>query len=186
MSRATLLPPARPLVTLAAACAVALTATLAFGIGSAEAAKPCWERVIDDWVDNGSIDGNYSVRCVQAAKRHVPEDIRTYTDIMDVLDAYRQAKTGERSLAIVGGSDGTPASGSNPNRSKGAEPNVNPSPASEEEPIPEALRTGTTDASSIPLPLIVLAGLALLLMAAGGAGFAHRKLQARRITSRDS
>ena len=36
-------------------------------------------------------------------------------------------------------------------------------------------------ADSIPVPLLVLAGLALLLLAAGAAGFVARRLQARRV-----
>jgi hypothetical protein len=39
----------------------------------------------------------------------------------------------------------------------------------------------SSDAGSLPLPLIVLSGLALLLLAAGGAGYVNRRLQARRV-----
>jgi hypothetical protein len=175
MSRATSPPPARPLAGLATVALIAIGAVLALGAGSAQAAKPCWERVIDDWVDNGTIDGDYSASCIQAAKRRVPEDIRTYTDIVDKLDAYLQAKTDVR-LPQGAGDPGVPPSSSNPR--KKTQPR---SRTTEEEPLPRALRSGTTDAASIPLPLLVLAGLALLLMAAGGTGFAYRKLKARRI-----
>jgi hypothetical protein len=40
---------------------------------------------------------------------------------------------------------------------------------------------GPKDATSIPIPLIVLAGIALLLLAAGGAGLVARRAQARRV-----
>jgi hypothetical protein len=187
MSRATVALPARSLTALAAIVLAAIGAVLAVGTTPAQAAKPCWERVIDDWVDNGRIDGVYSARCIAAAREHVPEDIRTYTDIIDKLDAYRQAIV--RTPQGTGGS-GSGSSSKSDNKvkpnSKAPEPEPDVGPEKDEGPISSALGYKTDDASSIPLPLIVLAGLALALMAAGGAGFAHRKLQARRASSRDS
>jgi hypothetical protein len=189
MSRATVAPRARSLTALAALVLVAIGAVLAVGTTPAQAAKPCWERVIDDWVDNGRIDGVYSARCIAAAREHVPEDIRTYTDIIDKLDAYRQAIV--RTPQGTGGSgSGSGSSSKSDNKvkpsSKAPEPEPDVGPEKDEGPISSALGYKTDDASSIPLPLIILAGLALALMAAGGAGFAHRKLQARRASSRDS
>jgi hypothetical protein len=187
MSRATVALPARSLTALAVIVLAAIGAVLAVGTTPAQAAKPCWERVIDDWVDNGRIDGVYSARCIAAAREHVPEDIRTYTDIIDKLDAYRQAIV--RTPQGTGGS-GSGSSSKSDNKvkpnSKAPEPEPDVGPEKDEGPISSALGYKTDDASSIPLPLIVLAGLALALMAAGGAGFAHRKLQARRASSRDS
>lgn len=179
MSRATSPPPVRPLAALAAVLLVVTGAAFGVGAAPAEAAKPCWERVMDDWVDNGRIDGVYSSSCLAETRKRVPEDLRTYTDIIDKLDAYRQDVT--RTPQGVGVSRG-PAGPTGGNRTGGPqiEPNVK-----EEGPLSSVLGSGTTDASSIPLPLLVLAGLALLLMAAGGAGFAHRRLQARRIASGD-
>jgi hypothetical protein len=165
------------LAVFAATLAVVTGALLAVGAPGAEAAKPCWERAIDDWVDNGRIDGVYSASCITAARNHVPEDIRAYTDIIDKLDSYRLNTV--RSLESTTGRDAKP-------------PSVNrrvPTPESEasngkdEAPLPYVLGKGTTDASSIPVPLMVLAGLALLLMTAGAAGFAQRKLKARRVSS---
>src|SRR5439155_9842345 len=43
-------------------------------------------------------------------------------------------------------------------------------------------RLGPGNAQSIPLPLLVLAGLALLLLLAAGATWFARRLQARRVT----
>jgi len=49
-------------------------------------------------------------------------------------------------------------------------------------PIDELFDQGRPErADSIPVPLLVLAGLALLLLAAGAAGFIARRLQARRV-----
>ena len=40
-------------------------------------------------------------------------------------------------------------------------------------------------ASSVPIPLLILAGLALLLIAAGSAGYVIRRVQARRPAAAD-
>ncbi|MDQ3066028.1 MAG: hypothetical protein M3R12_02590, partial [Actinomycetota bacterium] len=40
---------------------------------------------------------------------------------------------------------------------------------------------GSESASSVPIPLLILAGLALLLVAAGSAGYVIRRIQAGRI-----
>ena len=42
----------------------------------------------------------------------------------------------------------------------------------------------TDSASSIPIPLLILAGLALLLVAGGSAGYVIRRIQARRVPPR--
>ncbi|HEX9350175.1 MAG TPA: hypothetical protein VF877_02760 [Gaiellaceae bacterium] len=42
-------------------------------------------------------------------------------------------------------------------------------------------KVGPRNADSIPLPLIILAGLALILITAGGAGLVSRRLRARKV-----
>jgi hypothetical protein len=177
MPRATSPPAARLLAVFATSVVVATGTLLAVGTPRAEGAKPCWERAIDDWVDNGRIDGVYSASCITAARNHVPEDIRAYTDIIDKLDSYRLNTV--RSLESTTAPDAKPTRGNR--RTPTPEPEA--SNGKDEAPLPYVLGKGTTDASSIPVPLMVLAGLALLLMAAGAAGFAQRKLQARRGSS---
>src|SRR5690348_7200431 len=43
------------------------------------AAAPCWERLIDDWRANGTVDGTYPISCYRAAAGHLPEDVRQYS-----------------------------------------------------------------------------------------------------------
>jgi hypothetical protein len=183
MSRATPLSPAR---TFALFAAILLTAVglLAVGASPAQAAKPCWERVIDDWLDNGRIDGVYSARCIEQAREELPEDIRAYSDIEEKLDAElqdtgRSAQGGSGSGSGSGGSGG--GGGTNPRVIGEPEPDTGPK---DESPIQSVLGSGNTDASSIPLPLIILAALALMLMAAGASGLVARKLKARRVRDR--
>lgn len=179
MSGMTSFPPARSLAAVAATIVVATAASLALATPAAQAAKPCWERVLDDWVDNGRIDGVYSASCLEAARKHVPEDIRAYSDFEDRIDEAMQAR------AIQSASRGnTPPEKTSTSTSKSSNSAPEPQPKADttrdEGPISAVLSTGTNDANSIPLPLIILAGLALLLMAAGATGLVARKVQARR------
>jgi hypothetical protein len=182
MSCATTNPRARALAIFAAALLSAMGMFFTLGTSAAEAAKPCWERVIDDWLDNGRIDGVYSARCIEEARKNLPEDVRAYSDIEEKLDAELQERApqggsggGGSGSGSGGGSGG--GGGTNPPVVGEPEPDTGPR---DEGPIQSVLGSGTTDADSIPLPLIILGALALLLMAAGGAGLLARKLQARR------
>jgi hypothetical protein len=179
MSCATPTPRARALVIFATALLTATGTLLMLGTAPAEAAKPCWERVIDDWLDNGRIDGVYSARCIEEAREQLPEDVRAYSDIEEKLDAELQ-ETGRTAQGGGGGGSGEGSGGSgNPPVVGEPEPDTTTGPQ-DEGPIPYVLGKTQTDATSIPLPLIILAALALLLMAAGAAGLVARKLQARR------
>jgi hypothetical protein len=142
---------AGPLAAFGAALLFAAFAMLSLGAGPASAAKPCWELVMDDWADNASIDRAYSVACLQDAIDRAPEDIRAYSDIED------QIRTALREAAVR-----RPQSRGNP-----------------EGPIEQALSVDTTDARSIPIPLLVLAACASALILAGGTGIAVRKLRKR-------
>jgi hypothetical protein len=186
MSGVTTFLSARSLAALAATILAATGTALALATPAAQAAKPCWERVLDDWVDNGRIDGVYSTSCLEAARRHVPEDIRAYSDFEDRIDDAMRA----RAIQSAGGGGGntTPPETTSPppNESSKSEPDPQPKADGgprDEGPISAVLSTGTNDADSIPLPLIILAGLALLLMAAGATGLVARKVQARRSRS---
>jgi hypothetical protein len=184
MSREILLPPARRLLIFLAMAAVATSAVLALGTAPAAAAKPCWERVIDDWVDNARFDGSYSAACIEQARRHIPEDVRAYSDIEEKLDAYRQLTSRKPSGGDQGPTTGNPTTAPSDEEPAPAGDPTTTNTTRDSGPFVEVMNPNTTSADSIPLPLILLAGLALLLMAAGATGIAHRKLQARRANVR--
>jgi hypothetical protein len=132
--------------------------------GQAAAAKPCWERVIDDWLNNGQVTKTYKVSCYQQALKHVPEDLRDYSNITDAINAAMQdALRGKAGGSGSPGGTGTTPSG--PNRT----PQGVPPPSYYRRAIDNL---GTTKANSLPIPLLVLAALGslLLLTAAGLAG----------------
>jgi hypothetical protein len=158
---------------------------------TAGAATPCWKRVINQWLDNKPIATTYKPSCYRQALNHVPEDLRDYSDITDAISAALQASLrGDRSGGGGTGSSGTSntaPSGSGGNSSSGGSNTNNPEGKNRSlqgVPAPSIYRKaidnlGTTKADSLPIPLLVLAGLgtALLLTAAGLA--AHKRIKAR-------
>jgi hypothetical protein len=164
------------------ALALMLTGLVALSAPAAgTAAKPCWRQIVDDWYDNERIDGSYSQACYREADENIPQDLRDYSDLPGEINRARlrdlrvrrvdpdQEET--RRLQGAGPVDAT----NDPNGPTGGSGN------SGDGFIGEALdELGPKSADSAPIPLLVLAGLALLLVAAGAAGLLTRKLSARR------
>ena len=157
---------------------------LAFGVsalvGVAEPAHaaestPCWKRVLDDWSEGAGIEGKYSAKCIEEAIANVPEDVRAYTDFEEQARAARLAAN--RTLQSAGGGQVTAEDLAEREPRTGDDSG---SGAKDETPIQNALGTRGNNADSFPLPLLILLILAAALIAAGGAGFAHRKLRVRR------
>jgi hypothetical protein len=170
------MPRAKALLVLLLACGTALLVVP----GTAQAAKPCWEQVIDDWSLDGNIDGRYPARCIAEALENVPEDIRAYSDFEEQAKAARLAAG--RTLQNAGGSDGGGGSdgsvaGEDTQMVQERNPDTGPK---DESPVGWALQTNGNNADSIPIPLLILLGLSAALLAAGGAGLAARKIRARR------
>ena len=145
----------------------------------ASAAKPCWKQVVDDWSQDGSIDGAYSARCIKEALAKVPEDIRAYGDFEEQAKAARLAagRTLQSTGGVSGGSAGSSSGSGETQPVKEREPKTG---SKDETPIGWALRTNGNNADSFPLPLLILLVLAGALITAGAVGFGARKLQARR------
>jgi hypothetical protein len=161
---------------------LALFGAALFGSSAATAAeqKPCWERVLDDWQEDGRIDGVYASRCYEEALKHVPEDVLAYSSFSDDVRRARQEMVRTRRLQFVEKSSGDTRDTPRSRRLQEREPETGPR---DEGPIDSALNSlGPSDSDSVPLPLLILAALAATLMIAGGAGLAHRKLRARRPT----
>jgi hypothetical protein len=153
---------------------------LAGGVSANAAAQPCWKQVLNDWHDDGRIDGVYPASCYQEALKHVPEDVLAYSSFPDDVKRARQEMLRVRRLQGLEKTAGDSRETPNSRRIQEREPQTEAG-SRDEGPIDSALnRLGSKDADSLPLPLLVLAGLAAALMVAGGAGLAHRKLQARR------
>jgi hypothetical protein len=136
-----------------AAILVAIAATTFVLEGTALASPArCDEKVLLDWSDNGRVDGVYPLHCYEAAIRSMPTDLRDYTNASDAI---------ERALAQA-----TAKSGRTTDRIGGANAQISQVPASR--------------AAAIPVPLLVLAGICLAVLAAGGFGWVARRQRARR------
>jgi hypothetical protein len=152
-----------------------LAATLALTVSAAPASAktPCWKEVISDWYVDGRVNGTYPISCYQQAIQNLPEDVRSYADAASEI---RRAM-----LDRLRHKDQPPAGSGRHNKvapvvfsKSGGEP-------------PKGLvsrlidKIGPSNADSVPLPLLVLAGIAFLLLAAAGASFVARRIQARRV-----
>jgi hypothetical protein len=183
---------------LKSAVVSALAAAAFVGAGArataAEAATPCWKLLLNDWYD-GRIDQTYPVHCYREALRHLPSDVQTYSSAHDdILRALQSAiakqrkehKTvGENSpVPPQGGGSGSGGSGSGGGGSGGGNGGGGATTTTNEPGRTSggglAGQVSSSNPSSIPTPLLILGGLALLLVAAGGAGLLAKRIQARR------
>jgi hypothetical protein len=132
-----------------------ITAMLAMLAGTATAAAgPCEQKVLLDWSDNGRVDGMYPLRCYDGALTSMPSDLRDYTNASDAI---------QRALARA----------TTRNASAGDEPSRVAAGT--------GMQLGGPGPSEVPLPLIVLAGVSLLVLAAGSLGWIARRRRGRSI-----
>jgi hypothetical protein len=179
------------LLLVALAAAVAALGTPA----TAEAAQPCWKRLINDWYD-GRIDNAYPVKCYRQAIENLPEDVKSYSSAREDI---------RRALLIAirnnGGTAGpnfiVPPQPKAPPKGDGGRkesPLLNDedeeddilAQASDEGPIGSFFdKIGPSSADAVPVPILILAGLAFVLLAAALASAVTRRVQARRVTVAD-
>lgn len=160
----------------------ALVALLALA-GPAAAAPSCGRQVIDDWYDDGRVDGTYPIHCYDDAIEILPRDVRDYSSAKeDIQRALTAALRDEDSPPAT--TDPSPddkagaAPGNDPPTTTTAGPGLAPADGGTEVAPP----VGTDEsASSVPIPLLILGGLALLLVAGGSAGYLVRRFQGPRI-----
>ena len=176
----------RSLRTFLVALVLVLSAVASLSFASAAgAATKCGERVLADWYDNGRIDKLYPLNCYEEAIDAIPDDIGPYVDAEDVITRALQGAL--RNELDPGGCDPTAdgsaddctgqgggGKGGNGN-GNGGNDGSNGGPDSTGQVLPEV---DTSGPSSVPVPLLVLGGLSLALLAAGGLGYVSRRRQA--------
>ena len=174
------------LVALLAGGLVALTLA-----GTSAAATPCGKKVLADWFDNGRIDRLYPLHCYEEAIDAIPDELRDYADAEEVIERALQAAL--RGDLAPGGRDPTPGDdnpGDNDDRNSPNNPNNPNNPGGPNDPNdptdpgdqPEATPpVDTTGPSTVPIPLLVLGGMSVALLAAGALGYISRRRQAARV-----
>jgi hypothetical protein len=169
------------LAALAGAAALLAGAGVASAAPAAsfQATSTCWQQVINDWLDNNQVDRVYAIPCYTQAIQHLSQypDVAGYSSAEDdirraELAAIRLDRGNGGPPSLGGSGPGGPGGGGSTGPGKGGGGFFNA--------IGD--RLGPGNAQSIPLPLIVLAGLALLLLLAAGATWLARRIQSRRVS----
>ena len=195
------LPPVR---TALLCTTVVVLACLAGSVArpAAAAGKPaCWQVLLNDWYD-GRIDGTYPIHCYRDALKHLPSDVDTYSSARDDIErALQSARVAARKSGqkLGGNTLIQPSTSTTTTRASttAGKPSKRPKPSKHPKPSnvitistprrrqPGGIQKVATDlnggsASSFPLPLLILGGLALALVAAGAAGIGWRHYQGRK------
>ena len=171
----------------AALLAFIAAALLATAPAASAKAKTCGEKVVDDWYGDGRVDEVFPTHCYLDAIRSLPVDVKDYSNAEeDIRRALAYARQHKADPGPTGGPAPT-GTGSGPideptttTMDGPDDPNV---PTDTTGPGSDTLATpgvDTSGPSSVPIPLLILGGLALLLLAAGAAGYLSRRAQARR------
>lgn len=155
-------------------------AALAFaGPSAAASSKNCAKAVVADWYGDGRVDKVFPTHCYREAIRSLPVDVLDYSNAKeDILRALAFARKGEKDPGPSGGSQPTGSNTDTTGDPSGSGGPNHPGPEGSGDEASGAV--DTSGPSSVPIPLLILGGLALLLLAAGGAGYLSRRAQARR------
>ena len=163
------------------AALIALAAILAIAVSPAAAAKPCWQRLIDDYSD-GRIDRTYPVACYSEALAHLPEDVRIYSSAEDDINRALVTSAARKQTPARAAAEARTAAKAAPRRVG----TPHRRPATRVQPRrPDldrgALRTASArkveaTSSHVPLPVLVSAIGGAVLVAAGSASALRRRL----------
>ena len=129
--------------------AILAAALAALAPAGASGAANCGDAVLAEW-SNGGIHRSFPLRCYGEALRRMPQDVRNYSTAADDIERALLARQRAQGKKV------------------GAESLGSAAPAS-----------ATRSSSATPLLVVGAVGLALLLLAAGSAGAALRRLRRR-------
>ena len=152
----------------------------------------CWLQVVNDWLDNnGTIKHLYPIPCYTQAIQKLQQypDLQQYSSAIDdiqraLLVAIHEERddgpgsgpssNGPTGNSGVGGGGGGSSTGGSSGGGTGGGGSASSSP------IDHVFNPSS--AQSVPLPLIILAALAVLLLLAGAGTWFAKRVQARRLT----
>ena len=180
---------------------LALSALAALGPARAEAKTPCRDKIFNEWYHDGKVASTYPISCYRDALKHIPAQVTVYTSLTDdirlALQAAIDRSHGQHVPNEVGGtrqtSSGTvvPASATSTTKTKSTDTaptaadtrndtstTTDPKSTQPQTQTPVASVTpASTSSSGVPLPVLVLGGVALVLVASGGIGLAVRRFR---------
>lgn len=166
---------------------VLLALLVAFAVPAhAGAAVPCRNKVFNDWYADGKIASTYPRGCYADALKHIPPDAQIYSSLADDIRAAMRAairRTHGKAVPRQVGHGFTASSGKTVLATGKTPSDGTTGPRSASGPVAAAPVADTTQAdggSSLPLPILILGGLALALAAAGALGSGVRYARGRR------
>ena len=174
----------RLIVLTCALCSLAITSP-----GVADAKAPCRDRVFNDWYRDGKIASTYPLSCYRDALKHIPPDVGVYSSLGDDIRLALQAAVnrdhGQKVPEQVGSgtelASSTPPSSSSTKNGGSADtaPNAADPGAGMHgtQVTPVAASPASSGSSGLPLPVLVLGGVALVLVASGGIGLGVRRFR---------
>jgi len=178
---------------IAALTLLAAPAASAAPAATLKATNKCWLQVVNDWLSHGTVKGVYAIPCYTQAVQHLSAypDIKQYSSAIDDINRAKlnavDQQNGNSSGGTLGpGGGGNGGSGPTGGGSGGGGGGSSSSGGGSGQGggllHRLAADIGPGNAQSIPLPLLVLGGLAVLLLLTAAATWFTRRLQARRIT----
>lgn len=163
----------KPLILVFAAAASAAT----FGVSAAHASA-CSNALLRDWYVDGRIDNTYPVHCYREALKDVPEDQVVYGTLRDDLNRALENVIRDHHGEVTAATPVPPAGGGGGGDSGSGDS----SSGSHDKGLFHwlAKKIGPNTANSVPVPLLVLGGLALALIAAAAISYGARRYQERK------
>ncbi|HEY8029222.1 MAG TPA: hypothetical protein VIE38_06900 [Gaiellaceae bacterium] len=155
---------------------------------TSKATSGCWLQVVNDWLAHGEVKNYYPIPCYAQAIQHLSAypDIKQYSSAID--DIHRAQLIAIQEERGGGGPNGGGSSndfggpGVGGVGGGGNGPTGGISGAHKGLLSKLAADIGPGNAQSIPLPLLVLGGLALLLLLTAAVTWFARRMQSRRVT----
>ncbi|MDX6475442.1 MAG: hypothetical protein QOH95_953 [Gaiellaceae bacterium] len=156
--------------------------------GPASAAGPCRNKIYNDWLRDGKVASTYPKSCYQDALKHIPLDLGVYSSLSDDIRAAMRASLRRAKGLSAPSQVGHGLEPVNPSGVKSAVVSVKNVPRDPHDPRPGVVPTAVAaphntslaaTASGAPLPILVLGGLALALVAAGAVGVGVRHARGR-------
>lgn len=147
---------------------------------AANAAVPCRNKIYNDWYADGKIATTYSISCYRDAIKHVSNDAKIYSSLVDDIKSAMRAAVErshhEKVPAQVGKGKGVNAAGG-----KGKKPTTTPTPTTTTTSTAIGPASGSTGGGGggIPTPILILGALAILLAIVGAAGTGLRYYRRR-------